>query len=119
MTGSFTRHGHRGQPNRRRTTSRPALDDLRTKDAAGVGRVITTGTHRQMLNHEVWIGDERWTMAYKRSYASLYCLINFACERPNMTRYCGSYSSYVITRSPTLALRPSSHATQAAEPAMS
>lgn len=53
---------------------------------------ITSGTHTQMPNHEVYIGDGRWTMAYERSYASLYCLINFACERANMTGFYGSYS---------------------------
>ena len=54
---------------------------------------ITSGEHRQMPNHEIYIYryNVGWTTAYQRSYANTACLVAQACERANMTGFYGYY----------------------------
>jgi hypothetical protein len=54
---------------------------------------IISGSHKQMPNHELYIHSNSggWVTAYRRTYASAYCLINGACPNASMAGYLGSY----------------------------
>jgi len=57
---------------------------------------ITSGSHKQMPNHEIYMGRHtagypRYTTAYRRAYLSAQCLVAVNCRRANMGGFSGTY----------------------------
>ncbi|WBQ07362.1 hypothetical protein [Kribbella sp. CA-293567] len=57
---------------------------------------ITSGSHKQMPNHEIYMGRHtagypRYTTAYRRAYLSPQCLVAVNCRRANMGGFSGTY----------------------------
>jgi hypothetical protein len=57
---------------------------------------ITSGSHKQMPNHEIYMGRHqagypRYTTAYRRAYLSPQCLVTVNCRRANMGGFSGTY----------------------------
>lgn len=52
---------------------------------------ISSGQHRLMPNHEIYVGDGRWTTVYRRGYQNATCLVSMACPLAEMSAS-GTYS---------------------------
>lgn len=53
---------------------------------------IISGNHKQMPNHELYVSDgSSWTTAYRKTYASVACLIGAACPTASMAGFYGTY----------------------------
>jgi hypothetical protein len=54
---------------------------------------IISGSHKQMPNHEIYIHSNvgGWVTIYRRTYASVFCLINGACSNASMSGFVGVY----------------------------